>query len=185
MQGDPYSSGRYILPIKWMAPEFTSDDELIIKFFSSSAAVATHNANIYENLAQHDRTISPAAMKILPLLNQISSSFGFFSRIGRSTRIKLWHSSCITFKVEAGEIFFLEKETQSLRLVLASVERLQRLFGLATSYRMGEGVVGCSGTAAWSRLFSNELGQDERFLRSAVVEDWISDSWSVFPFYSW
>jgi two-component system, NarL family, sensor histidine kinase DevS len=72
------------------------------------------------------------------------------------------------FKVEAGEIFLLEEDGETLRLVLHRGEAAEA-FWTRNRYKIGEGMVG---QAAQTRepVVSNHLEDDARVTRQAVVE---------------
>jgi two-component system, NarL family, sensor histidine kinase DevS len=158
--------GQIYLTDKNDALEFTEDDELIIKMLSASAAAAIHNANTYENLVFHDQTLARRNQD-LALLNQISASLASSLDLDELLN-KTLAQLLLHFKVEAGEIFLLEKETQTLRLVLHRGKAAEA-FWKKNIFEMGEGVVGVV-AKTMRPIFTNELDHDERFLRSAVVE---------------
>ena len=158
--------GQIYLTDKIDASEFTDDDELIIKMFSASAAAAIHNANIYENLVYHDQALARRNQD-LGLLNQISASLASSLDLDELLN-KTLAQLLLHFKVEAGEIFLLDKETQSLRLVLHRGKAAEA-FWKTNNFKMGEGVIGVVASSL-KPIFTNELDLDERFLRSAVVE---------------
>jgi len=165
MQGD-LQVGQIYLTDKIDADEFTTDDELIIKMLSASAAVAIHNASIYENLLQHDKVLT-RRNEDLALLNHIgaslTSSLDMDELLNKTLAQLMAH-----FKVEAGEIFLLDKESQTLRLVLHRGQAAEA-FWTRNRFKLGEGVVGLV-AKNMHPVITNDLGQDERFLRSAVVE---------------
>jgi two-component system sensor histidine kinase DevS len=165
MQGS-LQLGQIYLTDKIDAPEFTQDDELIIKMLSASAAAAIHNANIYENLVNHDKTLARRNQD-LALLNQISASLSSSLDLDELLN-KTLAQLLLHFKVEAGEIFLLDKETQVLRLVLHRGKAAEA-FWKKNTFKTGEGVVGMVAKTV-KPIFTNELDHDERFLRSEVVE---------------
>ncbi|HKZ44057.1 MAG TPA: GAF domain-containing sensor histidine kinase [Anaerolineales bacterium] len=158
--------GQIYLTDKLDAPEFTDDDELIIKMLSASAAAAIHNANTYENLVIHDLALTRRNQD-LALLNQISSSLASSLDLDELLN-KTLAQLLLHFKVEAGEIFLLDKETHTLRLVLHRGKAAEA-FWEKNTFQLGEGVVGMV-AKSMKPIFTNELDRDERFLRSAVVE---------------
>ena len=165
MQGS-LQLGQIYLTDKIDASEFSEDDELIIKMLSASAAAAIHNANTYENLVFHDKALAQRNQD-LALLNQISASLASSLDLDELLN-KTLAQLLLHFKVEAGEIFLLDKETQTLRLVLHRGKAAEA-FWETNNFKMGEGVVGFV-ASSMKPIFTNELDQDERFLRSAVVE---------------
>jgi two-component system sensor histidine kinase DevS len=165
MQGD-LQIGQLYITNKLNGSEFSADDELIIKMLSASAAVAIHNARIYENLLQHDKELT-RRNEDLALLNHIgaslTSSLDLDELLNKTLAQLMAH-----FKVEAGEIFLIDKESQTLRLVLHRGQAAEA-FWTRNRFKLGEGVVGVV-AKNMQPVITNDLGQDERFLRSAVVE---------------
>jgi len=165
LQGD-VQIGQIYLTEKKDALEFSADDELIIKMLSSSAAIAIHNASLYENLLERDNVLT-RRNEDLALLNHIgaslTSSLDLDELLNKTLAQLLAH-----FKVEAGEIFLLDKESQTLRLVLHRGQAAEA-FWTRNRFSLGEGVVGVV-ARDMQPVITNDLGQDERFLRSAVVE---------------
>jgi signal transduction histidine kinase len=71
-------------------------------------------------------------------------------------------------KMEAGEIFLLEEDKATLRMVLHRGEAAEA-FWTRNLFTMGEGYIGL--TAKENKIFvSRDLANDVRFLREAVVE---------------
>ncbi|MFC2028718.1 GAF domain-containing protein, partial [Chloroflexota bacterium] len=165
MQGS-LQLGQIYLTDKLEAPEFSDDDELIIKMLSASAAAAIHNANTYENLVFHDKTLAQRNQD-LALLNQISSSLASSLDLDELLN-KTLAQLLLHFKVEAGEIFLLDTDSQTLRLVLHRGKAAEA-FWKTNTFQLGQGVIG-SVAKNLKPIFVNELDQDERFLRSAVVD---------------
>jgi two-component system sensor histidine kinase DevS len=165
MQGN-LQVGQIYLTDKLDAAEFTLDDEFIIKMLSASAAAAIHNANVYENLLVHEKILT-RRNEDLALLNHIgaalSSSLDLDELLNKTLAQLMAH-----FQVEAGEIFLLDKESQTLRLVLHRGQAAEA-FWTKNRFKMGEGVVGVV-ARSMQPVITNDLVQDERFLRNAVVE---------------
>jgi two-component system sensor histidine kinase DevS len=165
MQGN-LQLGQIYLTDKIDASEFSADDELIIKMLSASAAAAIHNASIYEDLVSNDKALT-RRNEDLALLNHIgaslTSSLDLDELINKTLAQLMAH-----FKVEAGEIFLLDKESQILRLVLHRGQAAEA-FWTRNRFKLGEGVVGMV-AKSMRPIITSELGQDERFLRSAVVD---------------
>ena len=157
--------GQIYLTEKIDAPEFSAEDELIIKLLSASAAAAIHNASIYEALVLNDKTLT-RRNEDLALLNHmgasLTSSLDLDELLNKTLAQLMAH-----FSVEAGEIFLLDKESQTLRLVLHRGQAAEA-FWTRNRFKFGEGVVGMV-AKSMQPIITGELGQDERFLRSAVV----------------
>ncbi len=164
-QGDR-QLGQIYLTEKTNAPEFTPDDETIIEMLAAYAGVAIHNARLYENLQERDRTLT-RRNNDLALLNQIgtalASSLELDEIMNKTLALLMAH-----FKVEAGEIFLREEDGETLRLVLHRGEAAEA-FWSRNRYQMGEGMVG---QAAQTKqpVLSNALEKDERVTRLAVVK---------------
>ena len=158
--------GQIYLTDKIGASEFTHDDETIIEMLAAYAGVAIDNARLYQNLQERDQALSRRNAE-LALLNQIdtalASSLELDEIMNKTMALLMAH-----FKVEAGEIFLLEEDGQTLRLVLHRGEAAEA-FWTRNRYNIGEGMVG---QAAQTRqpVVSNHLEKDERVTRQAVVK---------------
>ena len=158
--------GQIYLTEKIGAPEFTPDDEKIIEMLAVYAGVAIDNARLYENLHERDQALTRRNDE-LALLNQINtalaSSLELDEILNKTLALLIAH-----FKVEAGEIFLLEEDGETLRLVLHRGEAAEA-FWTRNRYKLGEGMVG---QAAQTKqpVISNHLEDDERVTRQAVVE---------------
>ena len=163
-QGDR-QLGQIYLTDKISSSEFTHDDETIIEMLAAYAGVAIDNARLYENLQERDQALT-SRNEELALLNQIdtalASSLELDEIMNKTLALLMAH-----FKVEAGEIFLLEEDGQTLRLVLHRGESAEA-FWTRNRYNIGEGMVG---QAAQTRqpVVSNHLEKDERVTRQAVV----------------
>jgi signal transduction histidine kinase len=158
--------GQIYLTEKINAPEFTQDDEMIIEMLAAYAGVSIDNARLYENLQHRDQALTQRNEE-LALLNQIetalASSLELDEIMNKTLALLMAH-----FKVEAGEIFLLEEDGQTLRLVLHRGEAAEA-FWTRNRYKIGEGMVG---QAAQTKqpIVSNHLERDERVTRQAVVK---------------
>jgi signal transduction histidine kinase len=158
--------GQIYLTEKINAPEFTQDDEKIIEMLAAYAGVSIDNARLYENLRERDQALTLRNNE-LDLLNKIetalASSLELDEIMNKTLALLMAH-----FGVEAGEIFLLEEDGQTLRLVLHRGEAAEA-FWTRNRYKIGEGMVG---KAAETRqpVVSNHLEKDERVTRQAVVK---------------
>ena len=158
--------GQIYLSEKIDAPEFTPDDEMIIEMLAAYAGVAIDNARLYENLHDREQGLTRRNDE-LALLNQINtalaSSLELDETLNKTLALLIAH-----FKVEAGEIFLLEEDGETLRLVLHRGEAAEA-FWTRSRYKIGEGMVG---QAAQTKepVVSTHLEDDERVTRQAVVE---------------
>jgi two-component system sensor histidine kinase DevS len=158
--------GQIYLTEKINASEFTPDDETIIEMLAAYAGVAIENARLYENLQERDEALVRRNNE-LALLNQmgtaLSSSLELDEIMNKTLALLMAH-----FKVEAGEIFLLEEDGVTLRLVLHRGEAAEA-FWTRNRYMVGEGMVG---QAAQTKIpvYSNHLDNDDRVTRQAVVK---------------
>jgi two-component system, NarL family, sensor histidine kinase DevS len=70
-------------------------------------------------------------------------------------------------KVEAGEIFLLEEDKQTLRMVLHRGEAAEA-FWTRNRFKMGEGIVGMAAQSG-QRTIVTDLAEESRYLRPSVV----------------
>jgi two-component system sensor histidine kinase DevS len=158
--------GQIYLAEKINAPEFTPDDETIIEMLAAYAGVAIDNARLYKDLQERDQALT-RRNKELALLNQIgtalASSLELDEIMNKTLALLMAH-----FRVEAGEIFLLEEDRETLRLVLHRGEAAEA-FWTRNRYKIGEGMVG---QAAQTKqpVVSNALEKDGRVTRLAVVK---------------
>ncbi len=158
--------GQIYLTEKVGASEFSPDDEKIIEMLAAYAGVAIDNARLYESLHLRDENLTRRNDE-LALLNQINtalaSSLELDEILNKTLALLIAH-----FKVEAGEIFLLEEDGETLRLVLHRGEAAEA-FWTRNRYKIGEGMVGLSAQKK-EPVVSNHLEDDERVTRHAVVE---------------
>ncbi len=158
--------GQIYLTEKLDGTQFTSDDEKIIEMLAAYAGQAIQNAKLYEELNKRDENLTRRNDE-LALLNQINtalaSSLELDDILNKTLALLIAH-----FKVEAGEIWLLEEDGETLRLVLHRGEAAEA-FWTRNRYLVGEGMVG---KAAELRepVVSNHLETDERVTRQAVVQ---------------
>lgn len=156
--------GQIYLTNKQTAPEFSEDDEQIIEMLATYAAVAIQNARLIESLNQRDAELGRRA-EDLALLNNIASILA--STLELNEILDKTLGVVIQYmNVEAGEIFLLEDDGQTLRLVLHRGEAAEA-FWERNRFRRGEGLIGLA-LAENRVIISQDLQRDSRFLRSAV-----------------
>jgi two-component system, NarL family, sensor histidine kinase DevS len=164
-QGDQ-QLGQIYLTEKINAPEFTETDETIIEMLAAYAGVAIYNARLYEALQEHDELLARRNDE-LTLLNQVgtalAASLELDEILNKTLALLMAH-----FKMEAGEVFLLEEDGETLRLVLHRGEAAEA-FWSRNRYKIGEGMVG---QAAQTKkpVISNYLEKDNRVTRQAVVK---------------
>ncbi len=158
--------GQIYLTDKIDRAEFSADDEQIIQMLASYAAVAIQNARLYEHLRQRDRMLT-RRNEDLALLNNIASTLT--SSLDLDEILNRTLAAVMNYmRVEAGEIFLLEEDGQTLRLVLHRGQAAEA-FWTRNRVRIGEGMIGLVAQSGES-LLSSDLSQDSRFLRSAVIQ---------------
>ncbi len=158
--------GQIYLTDKLDAPEFNFDDERIIQMLAAYAAVAIHNARLYNNLKERDRALTRRNQD-LALLNRtaemLASSLKMDEILHKTLTLVMEY-----LNVEAGELFLLEDDGQTLRLVLHRGQAAEA-FWTRNRFKLGEGIVGLAAKNNTS-IVSRDLAKDVRYLREAVVK---------------
>ncbi len=158
--------GQIYLTNKIDADEFSEEDEQIIQMLAGYAAAAIQNARLYDNLRERDIALTQRS-EDLTLLNDIAAALvptqGLDEIVSKTLALVMDYLS-----VEAGEIFLLDEETQTLRLVLHRGEAAEA-FWTRSRFKLNEGFVGIV-AAENKTLISEDLSEDMRYLRSAVVD---------------
>jgi two-component system sensor histidine kinase DevS len=158
--------GQIYLTDKIGAAEFTQDDEGIIEMLGTYAAVAIQNARLYDDLREHDRALTRRNEDLI-LLNNIAevltASLDLDNILTKTLALVMGY-----LKVEAGEIFLLEDDKKSLRLVLHRGESAEA-FWTRNHFNMGEGIIGLVAQNG-EAIVSHDLAGDKRFLRDAVAK---------------
>ena len=158
--------GHIYLTNKIGADEFSEEDEHIIQMLAGYAAAAIQNARLYGDLRERDVALTQRS-EDLALLNDIASALvptqGLDEIVHKTLALVMDY-----LNVEAGEIFLLDEESQTLRLVLHRGEAAEA-FWTRSLFKVGEGTVGIVAKEN-KTLVSEDLSRDMRYLRSAVVE---------------
>ncbi len=158
--------GQIYLTEKIDAPEFTADDERIIQMLAGYAAAAIQNARLLEQMKARDLVLTRRS-EDLALLNDVGSvltaSLELDEILNKTLAVVMNY-----IKVEAGEIFLLEEDKESLRMVLHRGQAAEA-FWTHTRFRVGEGVVGAVAKTGQRRV-STDLGHESQYLRPAVVQ---------------
>jgi len=157
--------GQIYLTDKLDGQEFTADDEKIIQMLAAYAAAAIQNARLVENMKERDIALTRRTVD-LALLN------GFASTLTSSLELDEILNKTLGLvmnylKVEAGEIFLLEEDHETLRMVLHRGQAAEA-FWTRNLFHVGEGFIGLVAQSG-KPLISNDLLSDVRFLREAVV----------------
>lgn len=158
--------GQIYLTDKVGADEFNEDDEKIIQMLATYAAAAIQNARLYQHLKERDVALTRRS-EDLTLMNDfastLTSSLELDEILNKTLALVMNY-----MKVEAGEIFLLEDDRKTLRLMLHR-GRAAEAFWTRTRFKLGEGFIGIVAKSG-EPLISRDLAGDLRFLRKAVVK---------------
>jgi two-component system, NarL family, sensor histidine kinase DevS len=158
--------GQIYLTEKLNEPEFTSDDEMIIQMLAGYAATAITNARLYEKMKERDLALTLHNEDMI-LLNGIASTLTSSLELDEILNKTLGRVMNY-MKVEAGEIFLLEEDKSTLRMVLHRGQAAEA-FWTRNIFKMGEGFIGMVAKTRRPILSANLAG-DANFLREAVVK---------------
>lgn len=158
--------GQIYLTEKLDANEFSSDDEMIIQMLATYAAAAIKNARLIDQMKERDVALTRRNVD-MSLLNGIASTLTSSLELDEILN-KTLGLVMNYMKVEAGEIFLLEEDKTTLRMVLHRGQAAEA-FWTRNVFSIGDGYVG---VVAKSRqpLISNNLSGEANFLRDAVVK---------------
>ena len=158
--------GQIYLTNKKGMDAFSREDEQIIQMLAGYAAAAIQNARLYENLRERDIALTQRS-EDLSLLNDIAAALvptqGMDEIVNKTLALVMDY-----LHVEAGEIFLLDEETETLRLVLHRGEAAQA-FWTRSRFKLGEGFVGRSALNN-ETLVGKALSEEMNDLRPAVIE---------------
>ncbi len=158
--------GQIYLTEKLGYPEFTTDDERIIQMLAAYAAVAIHNASMYDDLRERDQALTRRNQD-LALLNSIAEALTSSLKLDEILQKTL--SLVMDYmEVESGEIFLLDEDKHALRLVLHRGQAAEA-FWTRNRFDVGEGLVGLVAQNE-EPIVSHDLANDMRYLRDAVVK---------------
>jgi signal transduction histidine kinase len=157
--------GQIYLTDKIGQNEFTADDEKIIQMLATYAAAAIQNARLYEYLKEHE-TVLTRRSQDAALLNNIASTLTSSLELDEILN-KTLALVMNYMQVEAGEIFLLEDDKQTLRMVLHRGQAAEA-FWTRNRFRVGEGLPGLVAESG-EAIVSVNLANDARFERDAVV----------------
>ena len=158
--------GQIYLTEKIEASEFTADDERIIQMLAAYAAAAIQNARLYEEMREHDAAVTQRN-EDLALINDIASTLTASLQLDEILN-KTLALVMNYMKVDAGEIFLLEEDKQTLRMVLHRGQAAE-VFWTRNLFRVGEGYVGRAAETGVP-LVSPDLRTDSAFMRDEVVK---------------
>jgi two-component system sensor histidine kinase DevS len=158
--------GQIYLTEKIDASEFNADDEMIIQMLATYAATAITNARLYEQMKQRDLTLTRRNVD-MGLLNGIAtaltSSLELDEILNKTLGLVMNY-----MKVEAGDIFLLEDDKTTLRMVLHRGQAAEA-FWTRNTFQVGEGYPGLVAKSRKS-MVGMHLANDTNFLRDAVVQ---------------
>jgi signal transduction histidine kinase len=158
--------GQIYLTDKIAEPEFTADDEKIIQMLAAYAAAAIQNARLYEEMREHDAAVTQRnedQALVNSIATTLTSSLQLDEILNQTLALVMKY-----MKVEAGEIFLLEEDKQTLRMVLHRGEAAEA-FWTRNLFRVGEGFVGLAAEQGVPILVP-DLTDDARFMRGDVVK---------------
>jgi signal transduction histidine kinase len=158
--------GQIYLTEKKGATEFNADDEMIIQMLAAYAATAIQNAKLYDQMRERDLALTRRNVD-MALLNGIASTLTSSLELDEILNKTL--GLVVNYmKVEAGEIFLLEEDKNTLRMVLHRGQAAEA-FWTRNVFHVGEGY---PGIVAKTRepMIGMHLANDTNFLRDAVVQ---------------
>jgi two-component system, NarL family, sensor histidine kinase DevS len=158
--------GQIYLTEKIDASEFNEDDEMIIQMLATYAATAITNARLYEQMKQRDLTLTRRNVD-MGLLNGIASALTSSLELDEILN-KTLGLIMNYMKVEAGDIFLLEDDKTTLRMVLHRGQAADA-FWTRNIFQVGEGYPGLVAKSRKS-MIGMHLANDTNFLRDAVVQ---------------
>jgi signal transduction histidine kinase len=158
--------GQIYLTEKMDGPEFTPDDEKIIQMLAAYATTTIQNARMVEQMKERDITLTRRNVD-MALLNGIATTLTSSLELDEILKITLGQVMSY-MKMEAGEIFLLEDDGETLRRVLHRGQAAE-VFWLRNIFRIGEGFIGLVAESRKSAV-SRDLPTDVRIMRDAVVK---------------
>ncbi|MBI5964421.1 MAG: GAF domain-containing sensor histidine kinase [Chloroflexi bacterium] len=158
--------GQIYLTEKIDSFEFTADDEMIIQMLATYAATALQNARLYDQMRERDLALTRRNVD-MGLLNGIASTLTSSLELDEILN-KTLGLVMNYMKVEAGEIFLLEEDKTTLRMVLHRGQAAEA-FWTSNIFQVGEGY---PGIVARNRkpMIGRHLANDTNFLRDSVVQ---------------
>ncbi len=158
--------GQIYLTDKREGGEFTADDERIIQMLAGYAAAAIQNARLLEEIRAREVVLTRRT-EDLALLNDIASaltsSLELDEILNKALAVVMNY-----MKVEVGEIFLLDDDKETLRMVLHRGEPAEA-FWTRNRFNVGEGTIGEVARSGQPRV-SVDLAKDATYLRPAVVK---------------
>lgn len=158
--------GQIYLTDKLEGAEFTADDERIIQMLAGYAAAAIQNARLVEEIQARDLVLTRRT-EDSALLNDMASALTASLELDEVLN-KTLAMVMNYMKVEVGEIFLLEDDKETLRMVLHRGQAAEA-FWTRNRFRIGEGVIGEVARSGQARVTS-DLTRELQYLRPAVAK---------------
>ena len=159
--------GQIYLTNKLNGSEFTADDEQIIQMLAAYAAAAIQNARLVEHMKERDVALTRRNVD-MALLNGIASTLTSSLELNEILN-KTLGQVMNYLRVEAGEIFLLEEDHKTLRMVLHRGQAAEAFWSRSV-LRVGEGPVGMAAQRRAPIVVGSDAASDGPFLRDAVKE---------------
>ncbi|HAX70503.1 MAG TPA: hypothetical protein DCY14_12895, partial [Anaerolineae bacterium] len=158
--------GQIYLTEKLDSFEFSSDDEMIIQMLATYAATAIANARLIDQMKERDLALTRRNVD-MAFLNSIASTLTSSLELDEILN-KTLGLVMNYMKVEAGEIFLLEDDKSTLRMVLHRGQAAEA-FWTRNIFNIGDGFIGKVAKLREPRIGTN-LANEPGFLRDAVVK---------------
>ena len=158
--------GQIYLTEKLDTDEFSSDDEMIIQMLATYATTAIANARLIDQMKERDVALTRRNVD-MTLLNDIASTLTSSLELDEILN-KTLGLVMNYMKVEAGEIFLLEEDKTTLRMMLHRGQAAEA-FWTHNIFRVGEGYPGVVAETC-RPLICTDLANDPNFQREAVVK---------------
>jgi two-component system sensor histidine kinase DevS len=141
--------GQIYLTNKISAPEFTTDDQVVIEMLASYAAVALSNARLVQKLTGRESALTRRTEN-LALLNEMAST------LASSVEIDMVLERALAqimdyLKLDVGEIFLRQENSKLLQRVLHLGDSIPQVWS-RTEFLYGEGNVGQTATSGQLNL---------------------------------
>jgi len=159
--------GQIYLTDKVGEDEFSEDDQILIEMMAAYAAVAISNARMYSGLIQNEKVIT-RRNENLALLNELASTMATSSDQNEILE-KALNQLMDYLRLEVGEIFLMEEDRRSLKLVLHRGEIVDRIWR-NKAFNLGEGYIGVTAKDGQPRLLDLPIENDNLELDDVITE---------------
>ncbi|MCK5052747.1 MAG: GAF domain-containing sensor histidine kinase [Anaerolineales bacterium] len=160
------SIGQIYLTDKIGEPEFSVRDQHLIEMLAAHAVAAIENARLYQKVLGSEHQLAERNEE-LGLMYSMATAVSSSMDLDRLLEVILGRVMNI-FHADAGEMFLLE-ESEGVYRKAIHIGGAPDAFWEIDRFRIGEGVIGqvaLTGSLKWT----NNLREDDHFLRKAVVE---------------